>query len=74
MFVSRSDNPAADWDRHCERQEREAAKYPKCSECGRRIFDDYLYEINGRILCESCAHDEYRKDTSDYMAVLEDYE
>lgn len=74
MFVSRSDNPAADWDRHCEMEEREAAKYPVCAECDRRIFGDYYFEIEGRILCERCHNDEYRKDVQAYVEEMEGYE
>ena len=49
-----TDDPIRDWDRHCERQERELAKRQRCSECDEPITGDYCYLINGEYICEEC--------------------
>ena len=41
--------------------------YPVCDMCGKRITDDYYYEIGGDILCEDCMISEHRRDTDDYI-------
>lgn len=65
MFYS--DNPAADflsYDAECYAEE---SKLPKCSCCGEPIQDDYYFEINDEIICESCLIDNHRKRTEDYI-------
>lgn len=54
------------WKQHEAEKEEALAKLPKCSECGEHIQDDYYYDINGYIICESCLNDNYRKSTEDY--------
>ena len=54
MLISPYD-PAKEWDRHCEEQEREAEKRPLCCLCGEKIYEDYCYEvIDGEYICEAC--------------------
>lgn len=55
------------WEQHDREQEREASKYPVCTCCGKRIFDEYLYQIDGEILCFDCLKDNYRHDTEEFM-------
>ena len=50
-----------------ERIARLEEKLPKCDDCGEPITDDYLYEIDGEILCEECFNDRYRNATEDFM-------
>lgn len=49
------------------RRERELRKYPKCSYCGDPITDDYLFDINGVLYCETCMNNWLRKDVEDYI-------
>lgn len=41
-------------------------RLPICCECGQRIEDEFCYEINDEILCETCM-EQYKKFTSDLM-------
>ena len=43
------------------------AKRPRCSCCDNPIQDDYLYEINGEVLCIRCLDEYYRKDVEEYI-------
>lgn len=63
----RTDNPLADWNIYCADEERELKKLPKCEICGERITDDYLYNIEGELMCEECLKNQYRKKTEDYI-------
>ena len=49
----------------CE-QERRSRKYPKCACCGKRIFDDKFFNVEGTYICMVCI-DDYKVDTVDYM-------
>ncbi len=49
-----------------ERQ-RELDRLPKCEYCGEPITDDYLYDINGDVICEECLKDNFRKLVDDYI-------
>jgi len=64
--MSYTDDPARDWDNHCAEQERRMQKYPECADCGKRITDDFYYEIDGEILCEECLNDRHRKWVDDF--------
>lgn len=46
-----TDNPEEDYDRYLARPE---ASHPKCDECGEPIEDEYLFDVDGQILCEGC--------------------
>lgn len=52
---------------HEAEQERQLRRYPKCSHCKEPITDDFLFNINGDLFCEKCAHDNFRKHTEDYI-------
>ena len=49
-----TDDPVRDWDRHCEEQERELQRYPKCCKCGERLTEDYIYCIEDEYYCDRC--------------------
>lgn len=55
------------WRAHQTRIEETEKRLPRCDRCKLRIADDYLYHIDGEILCEECMNEKYRKDTDDYM-------
>lgn len=54
-------------DRYEAEQARELAKLPKCDYCGEPIGDDYLYDLDGDIICKSCLNDHFRKSVEDYI-------
>lgn len=35
---------------------------PTCEICGEKIQDEYYYDINNTIMCESCMNELHRKD------------
>lgn len=45
------------WERHDAEQEKRLQKRPVCSECGEHIQEDYLYEIDGDLVCQACLKD-----------------
>lgn len=55
------------WEWHEREQELAREKLPRCQRCKQRIDEDYYYEIDGEILCESCMIEKYRKNTEDYI-------
>ena len=65
MFYT--DDPVKDHDRYQDEQDKQLQKLPKCSICDYHIQDDYLYEINDELICESCIKDNFRKNVEDYM-------
>lgn len=52
---------------HEAEQEWQLRRYPKCSDCKNHITDDFLYEINGKLFCETCHNDTFRRHTEDFM-------
>lgn len=66
MSIFRSNDPIADFQRReRERQEWEDS-LPCCDRCKEKI-DDYVYDIDGEILCIQCMIDKYRRDVEDYV-------
>lgn len=63
----RTDNPIADFERWDADQQERLEKLPVCTVCGKRIQDDYCYEINDEIFCTDCLDDEFRRETEDYV-------
>ena len=63
----RTDDPIADFLAHEAEQERRLKKFPKCDNCGKRITDDYFFNIDGTYICETCMTEDYRVHTDDYM-------
>lgn len=69
MFHSRDWVPdyAELHDRYEAEQQRQLDRLPKCEYCGETITDDFLYDLNGDIMCEKCLNDNYRKPVDDYI-------
>lgn len=61
-----TDEPDKDYDAYCREQDRAMEQLPICCECGERIEDEYCYEINDEIICETCM-EQYRKYTMDLV-------
>lgn len=57
-----TDDPIADYDRYCNEQGKEFVRLPVCCECKERIQTEWLYEIDGEFICETCM-DEHKKST-----------
>ena len=54
------------WEAHDAEQQAWLNRRPKCEKCGEPIQDDYLYDLDGIILCEECMNHDYRKNADDY--------
>lgn len=52
MFTT--DDPVADYDRHCLEQEKLLERMPICEDCEKHITDDEAYYINGVWICKDC--------------------
>ena len=63
----RTDDPIEDFLRHDAELQRELDKLPKCDYCNKPITGDFLFDINGDILCEGCLNDNFRKAVEDYV-------
>ena len=63
----RTDNPVADFHRYDAEQEAALEKRPKCSECSEHIQDEHYFDIHGKLYCEECMNEKYRKDIEDYV-------
>lgn len=55
------------WEAHEVEKEAELQKQPECEYCNEFIQDDYLYDIEGMIICEHCLNKYFRKHTEDYV-------
>lgn len=51
------------WKLHEDQKERELAKYPRCSECGSTITEDFCYYISGEYVCKDCIVEYYMVET-----------
>lgn len=52
--MSYTDDPVADWDRHCDEEEDALARLPKCSVCGWPIQQEEAVNYEGEWVCEDC--------------------
>lgn len=68
MSYFRFGDPERDFDRLDRRQAEAEARLPRCEnkKCGKRIDEDFYYEIDNEILCEECMKRRYRKSTEDF--------
>jgi formylmethanofuran dehydrogenase subunit E len=66
MGVYRSDDPMRDFDRWQKEQDAWEASLPRCERCGETV-DDYIYDVDGELLCIDCLNDKFRKNVEDYM-------
>lgn len=49
-----------------QQQDSEEARLPKCEMCDEPMRD-YCWEIDGKIICEECLNDNYRKRVDDFV-------
>ena len=56
-------DPAYEWDKHCEQQERELAKRQVCCICDEPIMEDHCYLMKGGYMCEHCLTEYFMVDT-----------
>lgn len=61
-----TDEPDRDWDAFCEHQDMLHGMLPVCCECDCSIEDEFCYEINGEVLCETCM-EQHKRFTADLM-------
>ena len=59
MFYT--DDPLDDYYRYEAEQERKLKMLPKCCECDERIQEEYLFDIDGDLVCEDCLQDYMQK-------------
>lgn len=52
-----TDDPVRDAAAYDAELERELLKRPICDKCGEHIQEDFAYEIDGELYCDSCAWD-----------------
>lgn len=62
-----SDNPIKDHYRYEAEREKQLQKLPKCSYCHDFIQEDFYFEINGEVICETCMDRFFKKDVDDYV-------
>lgn len=60
-------DPIADFARHEAEQQELIERLPTCAECGEPIMDEYCYEIEDDLVCESCLRMNHGRCTSDYI-------
>ena len=65
MGVYRSGDPDKDFARRDKEPQEWEDRLPCCDCCGEKV-DDYVYDIDGEILCIQCMIDKYRRDAEDY--------
>ena len=63
----KTDDPATDYERYEAELESARELLPECEECGEKIEDDFLFDINDCLICEECLNKHFRKHTTDYM-------
>ena len=66
MSIYRSDDPTFDLNRWQKEQQDWEDSLPKCDHC-KEIMDDYVFDIDGEILCIECMIAKYRRDVEDYL-------
>lgn len=55
------------WEAHDEEQEEGLSKFPKCIYCGDRLTEEYVYVIDGGVVCEQCLNDNYKKPIYEFI-------
>ncbi len=54
------------WLAHEAEQERLLERLPVCRRCGKRIQEEHYFYLEGRIYCEDCMNEKYRRHVEDY--------
>lgn len=62
-----TDDPIADFEAWDAEQQRKLDSFPKCVECGKRIQDDELFDIDGDLYCLNCADDLFKHSVENYI-------
>jgi hypothetical protein len=65
MFIT--DDPASDYDRYCQEQERYQQRLPVCVDCGEAVQDDHYYLICDEVICPDCLESGYRKYVDEFI-------
>lgn len=55
--MSWSDDPARDYDRYCNEQDRKLERRPCCCLCGEHIQEDSAVYLDGQWYCDDCLED-----------------
>mgnify|MGYP007037194154 CR=1 FL=1 len=66
MSVYRSDDPARDLVQWQKEQQEWEDRLPHCDNCN-EVVDDYVFDIDGEILCIECMIAKYRRDVEDCL-------
>ncbi len=64
----RTDDPIQDFMMHDAEQQAKLDKLPVCTYCDEPVQDDFYYEINGEVICETCLDRFFRKSVEDYVS------
>ena len=48
-----TDDPVRDFERYDAEQEEKMSGFPTCSICGEVVYDDYLTDMYGDIICKN---------------------
>ena len=56
------------WVRHDQEMEDALKRLPVCADCGEPIQTEYLYEIDGDLICEDCMRENHRRCIDDYIS------
>ena len=67
MSYFRNGDPLSDFARLDRAEQDYTESLPQCEKCGCAIDDDYYFEIECEILCESCMAERYRRRTEDFV-------
>lgn len=49
-----TDDPVKDAERYFAEQEEKTNCFPICSVCKEVVYDDYITDLYGEIICENC--------------------
>ena len=63
----RTDDPLEDFNRKDAEYAEELEKLPTCEYCGHKIEDEYLFDVEGTIICEECMKKHFRKSVEFYV-------
>lgn len=66
MSIYRSDDPMRDFSKWEKEIQEWESSLPRCDSC-KEVLDDYVYDIDGEILCIECMIAKYRRDVEDYV-------
>ena len=53
-----TDDPVRDAERYFAELDEIERGFPLCSDCGEVVYDDYVTDLYGNIICENCLEQE----------------